>query len=206
MTTAADALKRLNEGNQRFVSGISSSQRRVYHERRKELVAGQSPYAIILGCADSRVPVNVVFDEGLGDLFVIRVAGNIVDEAITGSVEYAAANLGSKLVVVLGHTHCGAVAATLQEMQQPTNTLSSNLRFIVDSIEPAVQNLANENSGSNSSELVSDAVKVNVLQSVANLQATSSILTDLVATGGLKFVGARYDLESGVVEFFDDAS
>ena len=206
MTTAADALKRLNEGNQRFVSGISSSQRRVYHERRKELVAGQSPYAIILGCADSRVPVNVVFDEGLGDLFVIRVAGNIVDEAITGSVEYAAANLGSKLVVVLGHTHCGAVSATLQEMQQPTNTLSSNLRFIVDSIEPAVRILANENSGSNSSELVSDAVKANVLQSVANLQATSSILTDLVATGGLKFVGARYDLESGVVEFFDDAS
>ena len=206
MTTAADALKRLNEGNQRFVSGISSSQRRVYHERRKELVAGQSPYAIILGCADSRVPVNVVFDEGLGDLFVIRVAGNIVDEAITGSVEYAAANLGSKLVVVLGHTHCGAVSATLQEMQQPTNTLSSNLRFIVDSIEPAVRILANENSGSNSSELVADAVKANVLQSVANLQATSSILTDLVATGGLKFVGARYDLESGVVEFFDDAS
>ena len=206
MTTAADALKRLNEGNQRFVSGISSSQRRVYHERRKELVAGQSPYAIILGCADSRVPVNVVFDEGLGDLFVIRVAGNIVDEAITGSVEYAAANLGSKLVVVLGHTHCGAVSATLQEMQQPTNTLSSNLRFIVDSIEPAVRILANENSGSNSSELVSDAVKANVLQSVANLQATSSILTDLVATGGLKFVGARYNLESGVVEFFDDAS
>ncbi len=204
MTTATEALTRLREGNRRFVSGISH--RKTDSERRKQLVGGQSPYAIIIGCADSRVPVELVFDEGLGDLFVIRVAGNIIDEAVTGSAEYAAANLGTTLVVVMGHTSCGAVAATLHEIEQPTADLSSNLRFIVDSIKPAVLALGKTGSGQVPDDLLSSAVHSNILQSVKHLKQHSSILRKLVDSGQLMIVGARYDLETGGVEFFNDQS
>lgn len=204
MTTATEHLTRLIEGNQRFVSGIRDS--KTDRERRMQLVGGQAPFAIVVGCADSRVPVELVFDEGLGDLFVIRVAGNIIDEAVTGSVEYAAANLGSQLVVVMGHTSCGAVAATLHEIQEPTPDLSSNLRFIVDSIQPAVNTLMEAQPELDSDDLLNRAVANNVSQSVKMLQTHSSVLKKLVDQGQLTIVGARYDLETGKVEFFEDHS
>src|SRR5438067_9648001 len=130
MISAREALERLREGNRRFVRGVRSSDLLVSEARRSELAAGQQPFAIVLGCSDSRVPAEIVFDQGLGDLFVIRVAGNIVAPSQVGSVEFAAARYGTRLVVVLGHSECGAILATLEELQQPTSH-SRNLRSIV---------------------------------------------------------------------------
>jgi len=141
MISARDALDRLREGNRRFVSGIRSSDTLTSQTRRSELAAGQAPFAIILGCSDSRVPAEIVFDQGLGDLFVIRVAGNIVASSQVGSVEFAAGRYGTRLVVVLGHSQCGAVIATLEELQQPTGDQSRNLRSIVDRVRPSVEAL-----------------------------------------------------------------
>src|SRR5438067_12091906 len=130
MISAREALERLREGNRRFVSGVRSRDTLTSQMRRNELAAGQEPFAIILGCSDSRVPAEIVFDQGLGDLFVIRVAGNIVASSQVGSVEVAAARFGTRLAVVLGHSECGAILATLEELQQPTSH-SRNLRSIV---------------------------------------------------------------------------
>src|ERR671911_2640897 len=136
MVPAIEALERLREGNARFASNMASSGALLSHTQRAALAGGQQPFAIILGCSDSRVPAEIVFDQGLGDLFVIRVAGNIVAPSQVGSVEFAAEKFGTRLVVVLGHTYCGAVAATLEELQRPSETQSRNLRSIVDRIRP----------------------------------------------------------------------
>jgi len=167
--------------------------------RRAALVGGQSPFAIVLACSDSRAPVELVFDQGLGDLFVIRVAGNVVAPSQVGSVEYAAAELGTRLVVVLGHSNCGAVDATLKELRREQAHRSPNLRSIVDRIRPAVEPLLEESEHAS----LQEAVIANVFRSVERLHHGSIIIEDLVKSGDLMIVGAEYSVESGVVTFLD---
>ena len=199
MISASDALKQLKEGNDRFVSGSPLLESLANPERRSELQAGQEPFAIILGCSDSRVPSEIVFDCGLGHLFVIRVAGNIVTSSQIGSIEYATSQLGTRLVVVMGHTGCGAVSATINELRQPSEDLSPNLSAIVDRVRPAVEPLMD--SGAKEAELLNRAVQANIHQSVAQLRAGSDILAGQVQGDGLEIVGAQYSLSTGRVEF-----
>ena len=196
MIPASEALQRLRDGNYRFVHGEENDLQSINQARRAELVDGQSPFAVIVACSDSRVPVELIFDQGLGDLFVIRVAGNIVAPSQIGSVEFAAANLGTKLVVVLGHSNCGVVDATLKELSLQQEIRSPNLRSIVDRIGPAVEALDNPS--------LNDAVVANVRNSVARLRSGSGILEALIDSGDLTVVGAKYSIESGVVDFLDD--
>ncbi|MEX2049285.1 MAG: carbonic anhydrase [Gemmatimonadota bacterium] len=203
MISAPDALQRLQDGNQRFVSE-RHRQRRPGQSRRDELVEGQEPFAIILGCSDSRVPAEIVFDQGLGDLFVIRVAGNVVAPSQIGSVEFAAERFGTGLVVVLGHSQCGAVLATLEQLERPRESRSPNLRSIVDRIRPAVEELIDASAHDISDALVQRAVRANIRASVNQLRHGSEILERLIERHGLLVVGAEYSLESGVVDFFDD--
>jgi carbonic anhydrase len=201
--SALDALERLKEGNRRFASGkprLGTTTSRMW---RDALVAGQRPFAAILGCSDSRVPVEIVFDEGLGSLFVIRVAGNVVAASQIGSIEFAAAQFGTRLVVVLGHTLCGAVAATLDELQRPTESQSRNLRSIVDRIRPAVEGLLDTNLGRDREALARRAVRANVSVASSQLRHGSAILEQLIREDGLLVVGAEYSLETGLVDFFD---
>jgi carbonic anhydrase len=192
--TAAAALERLRDGNRRFVSGTPSVDGLTSMTRRAELVAGQQPFAIILGCSDSRVPAEIVFDQGLGDLFVIRVAGNVVAPSQIGSVEFAADRFGTRLVVVLGHSSCGAIAATLEELHRPSSGQSPNLKDIVDRIRPAVQGLEDER----------EAMRANILASVQQLRHGSAIIEGLIASNGLLIVGAWYELETGLVRFLEE--
>jgi carbonic anhydrase len=201
--SAADALRRLREGNHRFVSNVRGSDAFVSHTRRAELTAGQQPFAIILGCSDSRVPAEIVFDQGLGDLFVIRVAGNIVAPSQVGSVEFAAARYGTRLVVVLGHSQCGAILATVEELRVPTENQSRNLRSIVDRVRPSVEGLLGTDLALDGDALVRRAVRANICASVDHLRHGSPVLEQLIRDEGLLVVGAEYSLESGVVEFFD---
>ena len=202
MITAAEALKNLKEGNERFVSDKCDTNLR-NSSRRPELVAKQEPFAIILGCSDSRVPAELVFDQGLGDLFVIRVAGNIVAPSQIASVEYCAETFKTPLVVVMGHTHCGAVNATLSELKLPLEERSENLRAIVNRIGPSVESLLETDLVNQPDELMRVAVRSNVRACVAHLHQGSKILEQLTVSNGLEIVGAEYSLESGKVEFFD---
>ena len=204
MISAADALQRLQEGNQRFVAGVRSVEAMLSHARRGELTSGQEPFAIILGCSDSRVPAEHVFDQGLGDLFVIRVAGNIVAPSQIGSVEFAAAQFKTRLVVVMGHTQCGAVCATIEEMQRPTGEQSQNIKAIVDRIRPALAAFIPTDLWQQKDELISQSIRANVRASVNQLRHGSEELEYLVEDEGLIIVGAEYSLETGVVEFFDE--
>lgn len=171
--------------------------------RRTEVAAGQEPFAIILGCSDSRVPAEIVFDQGLGDLFVIRVAGNIVASSQVGSVEFAAARFGTRLVVVLGHSQCGAILATLEELQQPTENQSRNLRSIVDRVRPSVEALLATELRHDPDALVRHAVRANIRVSASHLRHGSEVLEQLIQRNGLVVVGAEYSLETGIVDFFD---
>jgi carbonic anhydrase len=202
MIAAREALARLKEGNRRFVADVQG-QSRSTPTRRVELVDGQAPFAIILGCSDSRVPAEIVFDQGLGDLFVIRVAGNIVAPSQVGSVEFAAERFGTRLVVVLGHSSCGAILATIEELQRPTDIQSRNLRSIVDRVRPAVEPLLAASVSRDQDALVRDAVRANVRAAVSHLRHGSEILEQMIAKESLLVVGAEYSLHSGVVEFFD---
>lgn len=203
MLSALAALERLREGNGRYVSGERKLETLMGQSRRRELVAGQSPFAVVLGCSDSRAPVEIVFDQGLGDLFVIRVAGNVVASSQIGSVEFAAAEFGTRLVVVLGHTYCGAVRATLSQLQQPTEEQSPGLRSIVDRIRPSVQELLATDLRNDPESLARAAIRANIRASANQLRHGSKILEQLIQTEGLLVVGAEYSLETGVVEFFD---
>ncbi len=203
MLSALDALQRLREGNGRFVSGARSLDPDTRRTPREDLLAAQQPFAVILGCSDSRVPVETVFDQGAGSLFVIRVAGNIVAPSQIGSVEYAAEKLGTRLVVVLGHTRCGAVQATLEALERPTVQPSPNLRAIIDRIRPAVQGLLATEHGRDREALARQAVRANVRLSVNDLRQGSESLEKLMQQDGLLVVGAEYSLETGVVDFFD---
>jgi carbonic anhydrase len=200
---ALRALERLRAGNQQFVADVRSHHASASPARRVELAAGQEPFAIVLGCSDSRVPAEIVFSQGLGDLFVIRVAGNIVAPSQVGSVEFAAARYGTRLVVVLGHSSCGAVLATLEELQRPSGTHSRNLRSIVDRIAPAVEPLLQTHLRDDPEGLVRAAVRANVRIAASQLRHGSSILEQLIAEGSLLVVGAEYSLETGVVDFFE---
>ena len=202
MISAREALERLKEGNQRFVTGVRSLEALLSHTRRAELAAEQHPFAIVLGCSDSRVPAEVVFDQGLGDLFVIRVAGNIVAPSQVGSVEFAAARFGTRLVVVLGHTQCGAILATLEEARDHRSA-SPNLQSIVDRIRPSVDTLLATGLPLDGPDLVRQAVRANVRASADHLRHGSALLERLIRDGNLLVVGAEYSLETGAVDFFD---
>jgi len=199
---AREALKRLRDGNRRFLDGVRGLESLASEARRIELAAGQEPFAIVLGCSDSRVPAEIVFDHGLGDLFVIRVAGNIVAPSQIGSVEFAAERFGTRLVVVLGHSMCGAVQATLDELRRASGTPSRNLRSIVDRIRPAVEPLL-AGHAANADGLMREAVRANVRMAAAQLRHGSGLIEGLVRSDGLLVVGAEYSLETGAVDFFD---
>jgi carbonic anhydrase len=201
--TATDALQRLREGNQRFVSGLRSLETLMSHLRRRDFVSHQEPVAVVLGCSDSRVPVEMVFDQGLGDLFVIRVAGNIVAPSQIGSVEFAAERFGTRLVVVLGHTRCGAIDATLEELQRPTERQSKNLASIVGRVRPSVQQLLDTELRHDPAALAHQAVRANVRVATSALRHGSDVLERLIRGQGLLVVGAEYALETGAVDFFD---
>jgi carbonic anhydrase len=201
MIPAQTALDALRDGNRRFVSELSRAA--VRRERRLELTTGQEPFAIILGCSDARVPAEIVFDQGLGDLFVIRVAGNIVAPSQVGSVEFAAEAFGTRLVVVLGHSNCGAIQATLRQLRRPSREQSRNLSSIVNRIRPAVEGLLEQGTPSDGPTLEQLAVRANIRMSAAHLRHGSAILEQLIQTEGLVVVGAEYSLASGLVDFFD---
>jgi carbonic anhydrase len=206
MISATDAIQRLQEGNIRFTLNVRGAEAFLTQSRREELTENQAPFAIILGCADSRVPAEIVFDQGLGDLFVIRVAGNIVAPSGIGSVEFAASRYGVRLVVVLGHSRCGAILATLEELQRPTENQSKNLRSIVDRVRPSVEALLTIEPRFDMEAVVREAVRANIRASVKNLRRGSEILEQLIQEGNLTIVGAEYSLETGVVEFLDGAA
>ena len=201
MVNASHALERLRKGNRRFVA--DAPENTAHTMRRTSLVDGQLPFAIVLGCSDSRVPAELVFDQGLGDLFVIRVAGNIVAPSQVGSVEFAATRFKTRLVVVLGHTQCGAIVATLDELRQPATEQSINLRSIVERVRPSVEPLLTSPYRDDPTELMHQAVRANVRASADHLRHGSAILEQLIANEGLRVVGAEYSLESGEVDFFD---
>ena len=203
MISAELALERLQQGNQRFVASLSSSEHLPGHARRIELAQEQNPFAIILGCSDSRVPAEIVFDQGLGDLFVIRVAGNIVAPSQVGSVEFAASRFGTRLVVVLGHSQCGAILATLEELHRPTANQSRNLRSIVDRVRPSVEGLLATELDHDQDALVKQAVRANIRASASHLRHGSEVLEQLIEKHELLVVGAEYSLETGLVDFFD---
>jgi carbonic anhydrase len=203
MISARDALALLRDGNRRFVSDVRSHDTLPSRARRIELAAGQEPFATVLGCSDSRVPVEIVFDQGLGDLFVIRVAGNIVAPSLIGSVEFAAEQFGTRLVVVLGHSDCGAIQATLEQLQRPKENQSHNLHSIVDLVRPSVEGLLATDLRNNLPELIHQAVRANIRASVNHLRHGSEIIEQLVRNDGLLVVGAEYSLKTGVVDFFD---
>lgn len=204
MISATEALDRLRAGNKRFASDLATRELRTRSEHRNALIAGQEPFAIILGCSDSRVPAEIVFDQGLGDLFVIRVAGNIVAPSQIGSIEFAAEQFGAKLVVVLGHSNCGAVSATLEQLGRTVESRSPNLRAIVDRVRPSIEELMSREPQLAGDDLARESVRANICASVERLQHGSQILEDLVADGDLLIVGAEYSLETGLVNFFDN--
>ncbi|MGI9014893.1 MAG: carbonic anhydrase [Phycisphaerales bacterium] len=201
---AHEALARLKEGNARFVSDDTTRSAAVNRYDRRRLVDGQEPFAIILGCSDSRVPAELVFDQGLGDLFVIRVAGNIVAPSQVGSVEFAAERFGTRLVVVMGHSQCGAIMATIEELQRPTAMRSPNLRSIVNRIRPAVESLMETDLVARPDDLLNHAIRANVRASADHLRHGSRILERLAEENGLMIVGADYCLETGRVDFFEE--
>ena len=205
MIPALEALKRLQEGNHRFASGVRSLEAMMSQTRRGDLIAGQEPFAIVLGCSDSRVPAEIIFDQGLGDLFIVRVAGNIVAPSQVGSVEFAAGRSGIRLVVVLGHTRCNAILATVEELGRPSADQSPDLRSIVDCIRPSVEPLMGTELRQNPEALVRHAVRANIRASVNHLRHGSRLLEQLIQKSGLLVIGAEYSLETGVVDFFDGA-
>ncbi|WP_201584269.1 carbonic anhydrase [Psychrobacter sp. HII-4] len=204
--TGQEALELLKEGNARYVDSLTNPDPAM--QRRPELISDQDPLAIILGCSDARVPVEIVFDQGLGDLFVIRVAGNVVAPSQIGSIEFAAEKFGTKLVVVLGHSHCGAVTACVEALINPEQNYTPNLQSIVDRIRPSVYNLhelATANGQDvDADELLDRSISANVRMSVSQLKHGSRALEDLTTSGKLLIVGAEYDLETGKVRFLED--
>lgn len=203
MGSAMTALERLKEGNRRFVASMQSDENRLGHLQRAELIKGQNPFAIILGCSDSRVPAEIVFDQGLGDLFVIRVAGNIVAPSQIGSVEFAVEQFAVPLVVVLGHTHCGAVEATVQSLQEEEGMTSPHIAAIVQRIRPAVEPLLAAPGADDPEGLLGKAVQANVRASVVQLLKGSSFLEERAGADALMIVGAEYSLETGRVHYLE---
>ena len=205
MISAHEALERLRQGNQRFAADARSPQELANTRRRAELAGGQEPFAAILGCSDSRVPVEIVFDQSLGDLFVIRVAGNIVAPSQIGSVEFAAERYGTRLVVVLGHSSCGVIQATIEQLRRTTVSESPHVSSIINRVRPIVQGLLETDVSHDPEALVRQAVRANVRASADHLRHGSQVIESLIESEGLLVVGAEYSLETGVVDFFDGA-
>lgn len=197
----AEALERLKQGNARFTANVRSIESLGTQQQREALVSAQKPFAIVLSCSDSRAPSELLFDCGLGELFVVRVAGNVVAPSIVGSVEFAATTFGTELVVVMGHTRCGAVAATLEALRSDKEALSENVRDIVERISPAVAELVSASKGTD--DVVGHAIRANVRLSANHLRHGSRVLKERIAAGCLAVVGAEYSLETGKVDFFD---
>jgi len=197
------ALLRLMQGNKRFVKNRKKGTLAVHRDSRKLMIKNRGPFAIILSCSDSRAPSEILFDQGLGDLFVIRVAGNIVAPSLIGSVEFAAATTQARLVVVMGHTECGAVQATYDAVLGKT-VFSDNIRDIVERIQPHIHRLVSRQKGAHKrEEVLRDAVRANVLASADRLRSGSRFLEDMVRDSELMIVGAEYDIRTGLVDFFD---
>jgi carbonic anhydrase len=203
MITAQEAITRLKEGNLRFAAATPSNKTTVTELQRRNHVDCQEPFAIILGCSDSRVPAEIVFDQGLGDLFVIRVAGNIVAPSQVGSVEFAVAQFKTPLVIVLGHSGCGAVKATIDELENPSDETSSNVLSIVNRIRPTVEPLFKSLQGQDRSKLMDTCVHANILAAVGHLRHGSQMLEELLKEGALTIIGAEYSLNTGKVTFLD---
>ena len=201
--TALEALEKLREGNQRFVDADRCVDTYLSHTRLDEHLEGQSPFAIVLGCSDSRVPVEIIFDVGVGDLFVIRVAGNVIAPSLVGSIEFAAERFGSRLVVVLGHTGCGAIEATIDSLQANDDSGSENIQDIVGRIRPAVEHLVREAPAEARENVLNQAVRANVEANVNALENASKVLERLIRDQGLVIVGAEYSLATGQVDFFN---
>lgn len=199
--SGAHALELLREGNARFVAGEPQAALMITAGQRRALVEGQSPFASVLSCSDSRVPAELVFDCGLGDLFVVRVAGNVCAPSLVGSVEFAVATFGTPLVVVMGHTRCGAIAATIAALENRGERISDNVRDIVERITPAVAELADL--GLPRPKLLAAATRANVRATVGQLRHASRLLERRVADRKLVIVGAEYDLQTGRVDLFD---
>jgi len=202
-STCLAALTRLKEGNQRFIANVRGIDALLSQHRRAELAAHQNPFAIVLGCSDSRAPAEIVFDQGLGDLFVIRVAGNIVAPSQIASVEFAAQRFGIPLVVVMGHTGCGAIEATLEYIARPQDESLHPLRSIVDRVRPAIEPLTLTELARDPKALRHHCVRANVRAGANHLRHGSPAIENLVMAGRVTVVGAEYDLESGIVDFFD---
>jgi carbonic anhydrase len=203
MLSARDALARLKEGNRRFTATVNTPDDGTNGLCRPVLTPTQDPIAVIFGCSDARVPAEIIFDQGLGDLFVIRVAGNVMAPSLVGSVEFAAAKFGTRLVVVMGHTECGAIAATVDELQRPGETQSRNLRAIVDRIRPSVEPLFQTELSKDLDALRARAVRANIRASANHLRHGSQMLEQMIMDDGLLVVGAEYSLATGAVDFFD---
>jgi carbonic anhydrase len=201
--SAAEALARLRDGNARFAANARGTGTLITAARRAKLTAAQAPFAIVLGCSDSRVPVELVFNQGPGDLFVIRVAGNIVAPSLIGSVEFAADRFGTRLVVVLGHSSCGAIAATIEELHRPTSNPSPNQRAIVELIRPGVEKMVAQHEAEGALAVEHAAMTANVSNSVHQLRHGSAIIENLIANDGLVVTGAWYSLDTGRVEFLE---
>lgn len=205
MIPAEEALVRLIEGNKRFIQGRSTAIDAALPTRRESLVGGQQPFAIVLGCSDSRVPVELVFDQALGDLFVVRVAGNVLGPSQLQSIEFSAEYHGARLVVILGHSHCAAVAASVAERGKPAAQRSTAMQSIVGQIAPVIEQLDGATDASTADEIMSMAVRANVQASVRTLRQDSRVLCSLADSDALQVVGAEYSLETGAVDFFDNS-
>lgn len=199
--SAYEALERLRAGNKRFREGDHSIEALIRESRQQDFQNGQNPFAVILTCADSRVPVEILFDQGIGDLFVIRVAGNVVAPSLVGSVEYSAVVLNTKLVVVMGHSSCGAVTTTIKVLKKQSKVPSDNIRDIVERIRPATAELVETNLSDD--ELLARAIRANVRASTSHLRQGSPLLERLANEQELIIVGAEYDIATGNVDFFD---
>lgn len=203
--SAQYALERLQEGNRRYVGGVAERDLADEHSRRMELLEDQAPIAIILGCSDSRVPAEMVFDQGLGDLFVIRVAGNVVGPSQVGSVEFAALQFGVRLVVVMGHSRCGAVIAALDALDRSAVPESPGLGDIIDRILPGLEAVRDKDRSDDEESRLGRAVRENIQQAARRLESDSDILRRLKQEDGLEIVGAEYAMETGLVDFFSGA-
>lgn len=203
--SAEEALERLHQGNAQFVRNIEAHKPLELLTRSSDLGQPQRPCAIIVGCSDARVPAELVFNQGLGDLFVIRVAGHVIAPSQIGSVEFAAAQFGVRLVVVLGHTQCGAVKATIESMRDPVVASSANLRSIVTRIQPGIAGLLALSPPPDEETLMRGAVRANVWASVGHLRAGSKVIEDMIQEQGLVVTGAEYDIHTGKVEFLEES-
>jgi carbonic anhydrase len=201
MISADTALKRLQDGNARYVAGEFDIEARDHGERRRRTAGEQHPIAAVLACSDSRVPVDVVFDQGIGDLFVVRIAGNVVGRSQAASIEFAADHLGVPLVVVLGHTDCGAVKSVIDWVRDPRGECPATLEFFVKKIGPPVERLIAGDRDQAPEGLVANAVRENVRHSIATLKENSAMISSMVGNDRLRVVGAEYSLQTGIVEF-----